>query len=150
MVFSRRASKTDQTLISRRTQRRNLHTLIALVASSSAPRSSSNTTVIFRRTNHRPFPPSTAAGAATGSLRGKASWPSPACSLPLSVSGHSGRIQYNFMGKGPSACTVLFCGIRLEIAGFRTEGETYGLCQQILRIGEGLMRRTIREMSRCI
>ena len=45
---------------------------------------------------------------------------------------------------------MLFCGIRIEIAGFRTEGETYGLCQQILRIGEGLMQRTIREMSRCI
>ena len=38
---------------------------LRLVASSSAPRSSSNTTVIFRRADHRPFPPSTAAGAAT-------------------------------------------------------------------------------------
>ena len=84
MGFRRRASKPDQTLISRRTQRRNLHTLIALVASSSAPRSSSNTTVILRRADHRPFPRPAAAGAAPVALRAPFA-PPAAPFLPLDI-----------------------------------------------------------------
>ena len=55
---------------------------LRLVASSSAPRSSSNTTVIFRRADHRSFPPSTAGGAAPVALRAPFA-PPPAPFLPL-------------------------------------------------------------------
>ena len=43
--------------------------LMRLVASSSAPRNNSNTTVILRRADHRPFSPPTACGAAPVALR---------------------------------------------------------------------------------
>ena len=52
--------------------------------SSSAPRSSSNTTVILRRADHRPFPPSTAAGGATVALRALFA-PPAAPFLPLDI-----------------------------------------------------------------
>ena len=55
-----------------------------LVASSSAPRSSSNTTVILRRADHRPFPPRTAAAAATVALRAPFA-PPAAPFLPLDI-----------------------------------------------------------------
>ena len=64
---------------------RNRDTVLArLVASSSAPCSSSNTTVILRRADHRPFPPRTAAGAATLALRAPFA-PPAAPFLPLDI-----------------------------------------------------------------